>query len=183
MEYIDLKENYAEISEKYPDYFFMQKLDIDAEKAIESIEALSKTNPFKYYWYRPHATIMIPSDEEWATESEKYIKDVINNTMKPLTDAYLSKIGVNSFTPRKNIIISRMSPGKEHPPHWDSADTYVMEVYLNNVIGGDLIFPDLGIKFSPEPGMFIIFKGLLHHGVSELTGNDRYSFGSGYIFD
>jgi hypothetical protein len=183
MEYIDLKENYAEISEKYPDYFFMQKLDIDAEKAIESIEGLSETNPFKYYWYRPHATIMIPSNEEWASESEKYIKSTINNIMKPLTDDYLTKIGVNSFTPRKNIIVSRMSPGKEHPPHWDSADTYVMEVYLNNVVGGDLVFPDLGIKFSPEPGMFIIFKGLLKHGVSELISGDRYSFGSGYIFN
>ena len=183
MEYMDLKENYEEITTKYPNYFFMQKIDIDAEEAISHIELLSETNPFKYFWYRPHATIMIPSNEEWASESEKYIKDVINNIMKPLTNSFLTKIGIKEFSPRKNIIISRMGTGKEHPPHWDSADTYVMEVYLNSVVGGDLIFPELGIKFSPEPGMFIIFKGALHHGVSELIENERYSFGSGYIFN
>lgn len=86
-------------------------------------------------------------------------------------------------------------PGGHYKPHVDAEAMYtdpdgsivwkkVMNrdlstlLYLNdNFEGGDLVFPDFGIRIRPEPGLFVAFPSTHHfeHGVEPIVSGNRYT--------
>jgi hypothetical protein len=73
--------------------------------------------------------------------------------------------------------------GSPHPTPWRD---YASVVYLNDGYeGGEIYFPNLGLRFTPKKGLLLAFKGgLLHsHGVEKITRGPRYTMPAWYTRD
>lgn len=86
-------------------------------------------------------------------------------------------------------------PGGHYKPHVDAEALWEMSdgsiswrkhmdrdlstlIYLNNgFTGGDLVFPDLGVRIIPEPGLLVTFPSTHHfeHGVEPVISGNRYT--------
>lgn len=80
------------------------------------------------------------------------------------------------------FMISSYYPGYSMDVHTDIADRYHFSVsgvlYFNNdFTGGDIIFPNINYRYSPQLGDLVLFKSDLtenDHGVEEVTSGIRY---------
>lgn len=52
-------------------------------------------------------------------------------------------------------------------------------IYLNdNFIGGELVYPDLGVSIKPKQGMLVFHKGSDKHKVTKVLSGNRYTLTS-----
>jgi len=151
---------------------------INCEKIIQSMENLNK---FEKVNFRPHLTFFMDYEESVNDPKDlKYIRQVIQNDLFPVFDAYLAGQGITKYKHRPRYIVSKMMPGSDMDSHRDPIKSYAYDVYLNdNFSGGILIFDELGLEVKPKPGTLIMFRPYELHHVNMLHGNPRYSYGSG----
>lgn len=129
-----------------------------------------------------HKTFASIFSKEHTDENLKLsnqIIDVIHNEFNEERDVYLS-----SFWYRKQFSGSKISPHKDCNPEINWHFEYSAIIYLNDFIGGELVFNDLGFSIKPEAGDLIVFntKDVGIHEVKEL--NDiRYSMPMWFTFD
>lgn len=152
--------------------------NIDCNKIIEYFEII---NGFEEVNYRPHLTYwMNYKENENDSQEVKYIRSVIKNDLFPVFHEYLTNQGVESYCHRPRYLCSKMLPGKYMESHQDPIKAYAYDVYLNdNFTGGQLIFDNLNLSITPEPGMLLMFRPYEMHHVTTLHDGPRYSYGSG----
>ena len=106
------------------------------------------------------------------------INQIFNRMGKAMSDHYGHSVEL------KSMFHSIMNKGASNPLHWDN---YIEDgeedisalLYLNKDFkGGDLVFPDHGIRITPEPGMFVFFKGMenYQHTVEVIIEGSREAF-------
>lgn len=126
--------------------------------------------------------------ETKTTNAKKYLtssSDVqfvfgqIKNAMTFTTDHYASQLGIEPGKPSV-IRISKYFTNSELGPHTDSyRDTaYISAIlYLNDDYdGGELSFPNQGVKIKPSAGSVVIFPSLepfLHESL-KVTNGEKY---------
>lgn len=84
------------------------------------------------------------------------------------------------------IDIVKWPDGLSQTPHYDGLSGYEYRtfgavIYLNNNFrGGELFYPKLGIRITPQPGTLVIHPGteLYTHGVHKIIGSTRYTVAS-----
>jgi hypothetical protein len=90
--------------------------------------------------------------------------------------------------PNKYVSIKIQRPGEIHSLHSDAGKTTYgygdgSDLYMSSIIilnddygGGDVVFPDLGVRIRPSVGSMLIFPSADHeHLVEEVTSGWRYS--------
>ena len=111
------------------------------------------------------------------------IKNIVKNKVHPMVYSFMEKVGVNKneYSHFPNILSSKMLPGTEMESHFDPENAVIYLLYLNDgFTGGDLVFDDLNIKFSPTAGKLFIFYSKYKHHVTMLQDKNRYTLSSGF---
>lgn len=123
----------------------------------------------------------ILTEEQTATNLE-LSDQIINLINKEFNES--NKLFLSSFWYRKQFPGSKISPHKDYREGINWHYEYSAIIYLNDFIGGELHFNDLGYSVKPEAGDLIIFntKDIGIHEVKEL--NDiRYSMPMWFTYD
>lgn len=101
-------------------------------------------------------------------------KQILNNLLKPGKDVLYS-----------DLCITHVQYNKCWGPHEDSMKSrdfnkegrlfYAGVLYLNDFDGGDIIYPDIDIKYKGKKGDLIIHDCNLWHFVNRVHTKDRYA--------
>lgn len=154
---------------------------------LDLIEKVSNTQyPFQLVENRPHLTSYIPVGGDLLdNENTSKLRAEINLSIYPHIYNYMDKHNLNSLESRPNILISKLTQGKEMPAHIEcdkNNRTFFFDLYLNeDYDGGSLFFDELNLIIKPTAGLLVIAPGKYVHGVSKLTSGTRFSIGSGFF--
>jgi hypothetical protein len=113
------------------------------------------------------------------------LRSMCLSDMLPTITQYMSVYNIEKMIPKKDFItVSKLIPYSSMAVHMDDkevvSDNFICMAYINdNFVGGELNFPDIGVKYSPSAGDIIIYQAKEKHEVLELTDGFRYSFGYG----
>ena len=158
------------------------KDDIDFKKVFDCFNNLDEK--FLSVNHRTQLTMKIDfHSDEFISEDQLYLKQLVKDKVHPLVYDFMGKVGVdkNTYSHFPNILASKMMPGSEMGSHFDPEDAVVYLLYLNEGFeGGDLVFDDLDITFSPTAGKLFIFYSKYKHHVTMLSGKERYTLSSGF---
>ena len=156
--------------------------DIDFKAVFDCFDKLDEK--FLSVNHRTQLTMKIDAhSDELITEDQSYLKQLVKNKVHPIVYDFMEKVGVSrdEYSHFPNILASKMIPGSEMGSHFDPEDAVVYLLYLNEGFeGGDLVFDDLGITFSPTAGKLFIFYSKYKHHVTMLSGKERYTLSSGF---
>lgn len=161
----------------YADKIFVVENFINNEECLALLENFNK------------ATFDIPDPNiksGYSISGEEAVR-YYNSDSDDIEHKVFKKIGsvlsgfYNKQIETKSMFHSLMLPGSKNPLHWDN---YVEDgeedistlLYLNNDFsGGDLSFPDQGIKIHPVAGMLVFFQGSedLTHEVETVQSGHR----------
>lgn len=154
---------------------------------IEIIEQVSSTcYPLMHTERRPHLTMELPTlfSEKDNLSAIKLRNMCINDMFDPIFQ-YMNIYNIQNMIPKKNFItVSKLLWNSSMEQHVDDnellSDNFICMAYINNNFsGGELNFPDIGIKYKPVAGDILIYQAKEKHEVLELTDGIRYSFGYG----
>ena len=92
----------------------------------------------------------------------KNLHNQFNMLLLASTQSYVARYGIHDGLAHEPYNILKYSGGQEYKSHYDGGSAtgrcISALVYLNNNYeGGELEFPNFGIKIKPEPGMLILF--------------------------
>jgi predicted 2-oxoglutarate/Fe(II)-dependent dioxygenase YbiX len=117
-----------------------------------------------------------------SSENTKNIYKQIESIIQEIGKIYSSKLKID-IGENGQISISQYVAGAEMGPHFDAQDVTVEEenkpsvtsiIYLNDdYIGGELCFPDYGIKIKPAAGSIVVFpstKPFIHQSLKIESG-------------
>jgi len=156
--------------------------DIDFKKIFNCFNAIDEK--FLPVGHRTQLTMKIDFySDEFISEEQSYLKQLVKNKVHPIVYDFMQKVGVNrdEYSHFPNILGSKMVPGSKMESHFDPEDAVVYLLYLNDGFeGGDLVFDDLDITFSPTAGKLFIFYSKYKHHVTTLSGKERYTLSSGF---
>jgi hypothetical protein len=154
---------------------------------VDLIEEVSETcYPLKTVERRPHLTMELPTlfSAEDNLSAIKLRSKCISDMLLPIQQ-YMSAYNIEHMVPKKNFItVSKLRWFSSMEEHVDDkeiqSDNFICMAYINdNFTGGELSFPDLGLKYSPIAGDIIIYQSKEKHAVLDLTYGTRYTFGYG----
>lgn len=157
-------------------------LEIDLDSVFRCFENLD--DKFLSVSHRTQLTMKIKFEsEEMQSKDEIYIKNLIKEKVHPLVYDFMKNIKLNKddYSHFPNILSSKMIPGTDMGSHFDPEDSVIYLLYLNEGFdGGNLVFDDLGIEFTPKPGKLFMFYSKYKHHVTMLSGEPRYTISSGF---
>jgi hypothetical protein len=155
-------------------------------KVIKHAEGVYEVEEFLNEEQRRSFLSRAMDDADWNTPH-------IGNTVKDIGDELRPKIDAvhktikTFFTNAESIIYSydlrRLTNSEFMWPHEDGGNpddprkiVFGIAIYLNDdFIGGELIYPDLGLSVTPRPGSMVIHSAHLKHQVFPVLGGERYS--------
>lgn len=136
---------------------------------------LLASKPLLHDVFVQHAQIVAESYKKFFGKAYRYQKEDFINGDKPVDPAYLIE-----GTPFTSGVIN-----KDNALHYhlDSANTpdgmSCMIILKNNVNGGELVLPELNIRFACQNGYMLLFDGQKYlHGVTRIikaNGGYRYT--------
>jgi hypothetical protein len=136
----------------------------------------------------------VPEEDWWKENSGwyhgKYINALVSPEIESLSDTIIKrfsslfKVG-ESLTYGSPGSIHRMTQGQEMFVHADFSEVdesdneiilFNTAIYHNNVPGGEIYYPEIGIEYHPEQGDLVIHPGTTkyRHGVKPVTKETRY---------
>ena len=154
---------------------------------INIIEQVSDTvYPLIHIERRPHLTMELPTlfSSKDNLAAVRLRSMCLSDMLSPITQ-YMSVYNIEKMVPKKDFItISKLIPNSSMEAHVDdtdvASDNFICMAYINdNLIGGELNFPKIGITYRPSAGDIIIYQAKEKHEVLELTDGNRYTFGYG----
>jgi hypothetical protein len=154
---------------------------------IDIIEEVSNTSyPLLHSERRPHLTMELPTlfSENDNVPAIKLRSMCLKDMLGPIAQ-YMSIYNIDKMVPKKDFIsVSKLLWNSSMEQHVDDnesmSNNFICMAYINNnFVGGELNFPDLGIKYRPVPGDILIYQAKEKHEVLELTSGIRYTFGYG----
>lgn len=176
--------------------FYYEKAISDPNKLvnlIESTDSLTSENYLISSWYTWTAsgdTYVFGQRKttelehyDSAHESVAYIYDVLNNNLSAYGNHYAHKLGINLGV-KMPISISKYFVGASMGPHTDSGPVPTTEnisavLYLNDDYeGGEINFPEQGIKIKPLAGSLVIFPStppFFHESLPIVSGTKYMS--------
>jgi hypothetical protein len=123
-----------------------------------------------------------PNDIDSRWEHGKISKDIVG-------DIYLHSRLFNFFTPEyvnggRNEYFVRLMENDEVKLDYGRTENknlnlnaeYIIGIYIGSWSGGEVCFPELGIKIKPEENDMLIWKSSYRHYVSKITSGIRYSY-------
>lgn len=131
------------------------------------------------------------SNNRWYT-SNSYVEPSVNTINAYAENAFIKYLG---YLPHpiyvSDYTLMMYEVGGCMPIHKDTDLTYgklhdgynlwTMVAYFNdNFEGGEIEFPEHGLKVTPEKGMIVMFPGSELHVVHEVTSGTRYTFNVGF---
>jgi hypothetical protein len=170
------------------DTLYKTKSECDLEELVLLIELVSKDYSFETVDRRPHLTMEFPTffNKKDSISSVRLRSIILKETL-PAIESYMLERGLEYMQPKKTFItISKLLPGLGMAPHVDNADKtsnhFICMFYINeNFSGGELVFPNDGLKYKPEAGDILIYRGNNLHQVLPVTSGIRYSIGYGLL--
>lgn len=162
------------------------KNNIDTQTWVETIERVSRISyPFQEVPRRPHLTMELPTlFNEYDDIDAIKLRSMFLELALPAITKYMEINGVSRMFPKKSFItVSKLFPNKPMVPHRDNFDKeskhFICMMYVNdNFNGGELNIVDANIKYKPNAGDIMFYKGNMEHEVLESDGI-RYSIGYG----
>jgi hypothetical protein len=154
---------------------------------IDIIEQVSDTvYPLIHTERRPHLTMELPTlfSRKDNLVAARLRSMCLSDMLSPITQ-YMSVYNIEKMVPKKDFItVSKLIPNSSMEAHVDdkeaASDNFICMAYINdNFTGGELNFPELGIRYKPSAGDIIIYQAKEKHEVLELTDGIRYTFGYG----
>lgn len=153
------------------------------EEEVSTLVAIASTTP-ESGWRASDYHIQL------ADYDGKGLNLVDNEVARPLIDAINDRISklFNNTTQMINTG-SVIRSSSDIPPkglHRDDVDlnsptgrcecTYGIVMYLNSdFTGGEIVYPELGIEYTPKEGALIVHRAGELHGVKDITEGVRYS--------
>jgi hypothetical protein len=156
--------------------------EIDFDHVFECFNRLD--NNFLSVSHRTQLTMKIDFySNELESKDQLHLKNLVVSKVHPLVYKFMEnlKIDKNKYIHFPNILSSKMVPGTDMGSHFDPEDAVIYLLYLNDgFVGGDLVFDDLDITFTPTAGKLIIFYSKYKHHVTNLDLKHRYTLSSGF---
>lgn len=160
--------------------------EIDSQEWIDLIEQVSKTSfTFKEIPRRPHLTMELPTlFNKYDDINAVKLRSVFLEKTLPAITQYMEINKISRMFPKKTFIsVSKLFPGNAMTPHRDNFDKesnhFICMMYINdNFNGGELNIIDADIKYKPNAGDIVFYKGNMEHEVLASDGI-RYSIGYG----
>lgn len=155
---------------------------------IDLIEDVSSScYPLNSVERRPHLTMELPFlfSQSDNISAIKLRSRILKDIMDPIS-RYMSVYGISKMVPKKDFItVSKLEDGRYMDSHVDDdqvdSDNFICMAYINdNFSGGDLVFPDINLSYSPSAGDIILYQSKQKHMVNKISGGPRYSFGYGF---
>jgi predicted 2-oxoglutarate/Fe(II)-dependent dioxygenase YbiX len=110
------------------------------------------------------------------------IHNQFNMLLLATTNVYARKYNIQETFYHESYSLLKYSAGQEYKEHYDGATSMgrciSCLVYLNNDYGGgEIEFPNFGVKIKPEPGMLVIFPSnfAYRHIAHPVTEGNKYS--------
>jgi|TARA_B110000977_G_scaffold22713_1_gene27386 predicted 2-oxoglutarate/Fe(II)-dependent dioxygenase YbiX len=110
------------------------------------------------------------------------VHNQFNMMLLASTQSYAQRYDIHDPLMHEPYNILKYSGGQEYKAHYDGGSTTSRAisaiVYLNNDYnGGELEFPNFGIKIKPEPGMLVLFPSnfAYSHIAHPVTDGTKYA--------
>lgn len=168
----------------YPGLFYFKEAIKEPQKVIDIIEAYDGPAMTTWdEWSNKNPT----SDEQAKSTLDPYgygrslhgdlaekeggdigfVVKSISEALNECSSVYIDLMGIDPSNERniqKEFVIGKYLPGKARGPHidctYDDLEHSYIIYYNDDYVGGELIFPEIGISIKPEAGSIVLFKSM-----------------------
>jgi hypothetical protein len=172
-----MKINYSKTEEIYDNIFVLHNF-LSEEESKAYLSVANSVNEDEWWkensgWYKGKYLYVGHDDN-----LKSIAKDIIKRFSSVFDDG-------DTYSYGDPMSIHRMLPGQEMFVHadfseLDNADDEVVlfntAIYHNNVLGGEIYYPEIGIEYHPRQGDIVLHPGTTRyrHGVKSVIDNPRY---------